>query len=144
MKLSHSLLIAGLLLLIGCTPSDSKKDQTADDANSDNPNEALYNQVMDVHDEVMPKMQDLYQLKIDLQEKLKGANLSEEQKQDLQNRIVRVDSVSQLMMEWMHKFDPLPDSADREDAREYLESEMEKIKKVKEAMLETIEKEKSR
>jgi hypothetical protein len=128
-------------LLLACGHSNSHQEQANDDSNSDNPNEALYNQVMDIHDEVMPKMEDLYRLKKDLQEKL-TASTSDEEKADLQNRIVRVDSASQLMMEWMHKFEPLPDSTDQEEAREYLESEMEKIKKVREAMLETIKKEK--
>jgi hypothetical protein len=44
------------------------------------------------------------------------------------------------MMDWMHKYNPLPDSADQEKAREYLESEMEKVKKLKDLFNESIEK----
>jgi hypothetical protein len=33
-------------------------------------NKELYNQVMNVHDEVMPKMEDIYRLKKDLQDKI--------------------------------------------------------------------------
>ncbi len=47
------------------------------------------------------------------------------------------------MMDWMHNFQPLPDSADQEKAREYLESEMERVMKVRELTNETIEKVKS-
>jgi hypothetical protein len=141
MKFLQTGLLFFIVLLSGCGGSGAK-DQTKDNAEFDNPNEALYNEVMDIHDEVMPKMQNLYTLKKSLQDKMANPNLTEVEKTELQNRILRLDSVSQLMMDWMHKFEPLPDSADREEAREYLESEMEKIKKVREAMLETIEKEK--
>jgi hypothetical protein len=141
MKFSPAIFVGCIVLLLGCGRS-GKDGQVQDDIQSDNPNEALYNEVMDIHDEVMPRMQDLYTLKKNLQDKLADATLTEAEKTDLQKRISEVDSASQLMMDWMHKFDPLPDSADREEAREYLESEMEKIKKVREAMLEAIQKEK--
>ena len=36
------------------------------------------------------------------------------------------------MMVWMRNFNPLPDSLGEEQAKEYLEDEMEKIKKVRE------------
>jgi hypothetical protein len=50
------------------------------------------------------------------------------------------------MMSWMHRiheFNPLADSVNQEKAREYLESEMEEIRKVKELMTESIEKAKA-
>lgn len=143
MKLSH-LSFALVLFAFGCTKSGSHAGHGQDNDNaSDNPNEVLYHQVMDIHDEVMPKMDDIYSLKRKLQEKIESTpDLVEEEKKKLQDRIAHLDSASQLMMEWMHQFNPLPDSIDQEEAREYLESEMEKIKKVKESMLEAIEKEK--
>jgi len=140
--------IAFALLLLASACSKSDKHQGGHEGESDNatdnPNEALYHQVMDIHDEVMPKMDDLYKLKRDLQEKIESTpDLVAEEKKNMENRIAHLDSASQLMMEWMHQFNPLPDSSDQEEAREYLESEMEKIKKVKDAMLEAIEKEKN-
>jgi hypothetical protein len=47
------------------------------------------------------------------------------------------------MMDWMHGFNPPPDSLGEERAREYLETEMEKIKKVREEVNEAIEKTKA-
>ena len=47
------------------------------------------------------------------------------------------------MMDWMHNFNPIADSVDQEKAREYLENEMLRIKKVKEITLEVIEKAKA-
>jgi len=142
MRLSFAIL--AMILLFACSKPSGHEGHDQKDANTDNPNEALYNQVMDVHDEVMPRMDDIYKLKRGLQEKLEIKGISEEEKKDLESRIAHLDSASQLMMEWMHKFNPLPDSADQEAAREYLESEMERIKKVKDAMLEAIEKEKGK
>ena len=146
MKLSS---IAFLLMLMLAACSGNKGEhhghESENDTVTDNPNQALYNEVMDIHDEVMPKMEDIYELKRDLQDKLDSAsNMAAEEKLKLEQRIAHLDSVGNLMMDWMHKFDPLPDSSDQEEAREYLESEMEKIKKVKDAMLEAIEKEKSK
>jgi hypothetical protein len=54
--------------------------------------------------------------------------------------IAQLDSANDSMMDWMHKYNPLPDSADQEKAREYLESEMEKVKKLKDLFNESIEK----
>lgn len=107
---------------------------------ANNPNEALYQQVMDVHDEVMPKMDDIYKLKRNLQEQIANApEMVEAQRLKLEARIAALDSASKAMMDWMHDFNPLPDSADREEAREYLEEEMERIKQVRQTMLEAID-----
>ena len=94
---------------------------------------------MDIHDEVMPRMEDLYNKKKDIEDKLKDpAGLTAAQKEKLTKQVAQIDSVSKLMMDWMHEFNPPADSADREETRAYLEQEMEKIRIVKQAMLETI------
>ena len=104
------------------------------------PTEALYNQVMDIHDEVMPKTEDLYNLSKQLKEKMTNAT-TEEDKQDLQFRILYLDSVNNMMMDWMHEFQPVTDSTDEEVGRAYYETQLEKVKKVKEAILMAVEKE---
>ncbi|HMR58542.1 MAG TPA: hypothetical protein PKC10_14555, partial [Cyclobacteriaceae bacterium] len=63
-----------------------------------------------------------------------------ERKEQLEKMISNLDSASSAMMNWMHEFNPLPDTTEQEKAREYLESEMERIRNVKTLMLETIEK----
>lgn len=107
-------------------------------------NEALYQEVMKVHDEVMPKMDDIFRLKEDLKNKIASApDLAEEKKKEIENKIAELDSASENMMVWMRKFNPLPDSLGAEKAREYLENEMEKVKKVREDVLSSIEKAKA-
>lgn len=137
----NKLLILVVLVALGCgKPATSHDDHPGDSTDT---NRALYDEVMDIHDQVMPKMSDIYALKKQLQDQIAASpQLVDEERKKLEKRISNLDSVGQLMMAWMHDFSPLPDSADQESAREYLESEMEKIKKVRDAMLEAIEAEK--
>jgi regulator of replication initiation timing len=145
MKNVKSLLFLVIILLAACSKTGKQADHDHDTSNSgDSPNQALYDQVMDIHDEVMPLGEDIYQLKKELQEKIDGTpELDEVKKREFELGIAQLDSADQSMMEWMHKFRPLPDSADQEKARAYLESEMEKIKNVRELTNESIAKAKT-
>jgi hypothetical protein len=132
-----------LLLLLGCsrTSDHPMKDQEPTDAN---PVQILYDQAWRAHDEVMPKMDEIMKLKRLLQEKISSTpDMVVERKKDLERIISNLDSANREMMNWMHRmheFNPKQDSLDLETAREYLETEMEKIKKVNELMDEAIEK----
>jgi len=132
----------GLILLVMLISACSNNHQASEaDADSDNPNQVLYDQVMDVHDEVMPQMDEIMKLKRSLQEQIANTpDMVVERKEQLEKIISNLDSASNSMMDWMHKFNPLPDSVDQELAREYLEGEMEKIRNVKTLMLESIDK----
>ena len=104
-------------------------------------NQALYDEVMKIHDEVMPKMNDIYKLKEELKKQIaETPGLVEEKKKEIEGTIAELDSASESMMVWMRNFNPLPDSLGEEQAREYLENEMEKVKKVKEDIMEALEK----
>src|SRR5688572_5479035 len=103
-------------------------------------NQALYDEVMKVHDEVMLKMDDINKLKGQLKEKIDNAPaMAEDKKKEIESIIVRLDSASEGMMVWMRKFNPLPDSLGEEQAKEYLEGEMEKIKKVRDDVRKALE-----
>lgn len=139
MKTQFVLLALMVLVLAACTKSQENTSEAANDSGS--PNQVLYDQVMDVHDEVMPKMDEIMKLKRSLQEQIANTpDMVVERKQQLEKMISNLDSASNAMMDWMHEFNPLPDSVDQEIAREYLEGEMEKIRNVKTLMLESIEK----
>lgn len=141
MKNLTSLFIVGLLVLAACGKGGEHQHSNSDSSTDDSPNQALYDQVMDVHDEVMPKMDDIMKLKRELQDKIANSpDMVVERKEQLEKVIANLDSASNAMMTWMHEFNPLPDSIDQEKAREYLESEMERIRKVKTLTLESIEK----
>ncbi len=131
------------LAILSCGKPSGDQSTSTSDMDTTSTNQALYDQVMDIHDEVMPKMEDIYTLKKKLQDQIAATpDMVVEEKQALEKRIARLDSVGNLMMDWMHKFSPVADTVDQEVAREYLESEMEKIRRVREAMLEAIESEK--
>jgi hypothetical protein len=103
-------------------------------------NQELYDDVMDIHDEVMPKMDDIYKLKEKLKSQLTDApNMAEEKRREIEIIISRLEAASEGMMVWMRNFDPLPDSLGEEKARKYLEEQKEKVTKVKEDMLKAIE-----
>ncbi len=121
MKTRFGLLVLLVFIIVACTKSKETTSEANED--SDSPNQVLYDQVMDVHDEVMPKMDEIMK-----------------RKEQLEKIISNLDSASNAMMDWMHKFNPLPDTADQEKARAYLESEMERVKNVKTLMLESIDK----
>lgn len=131
----------GLLLVLALAACDKGQNSTSEPAETDNPNQVLYDQVMDVHDEVMPKMDEIMKLKRELQEQIANTpDMVIERKELLEKMISNLDSASTAMMNWMHEFNPLPDTTEQEKAREYLEGEMERIRNVKTLMLETIEK----
>jgi hypothetical protein len=140
-----SLLIAFFfLVLVSCGKTTDHSGHDSGEAVSDNPNQALYDEVIDIHDEVMPKMEDIYGLKKTLEEKVANTpDLTAEKKAEIEKVIASLDSANDAMMNWMHHFVPQPDSADREKAREYYETEMESIKKVRDITNETLAKAKA-
>jgi regulator of replication initiation timing len=144
MKLSI-LSALSIVLLTSCGRPSGEDQTTTSEADSTDVNRVLYDQVMDIHDEVMPRMEDIEALKRKLKDQIAASpTLVEEERRKLERRIANLDSVGQLMWDWMHEFSPLPDSLGQEAAREYYESELERIKQVREAMLGILEEEKGR
>ena len=118
-------------ILFGC---GQKSDHHAGhDDMEESPNRALYDQVMDIHNEVMPKMDDLYKAKVKLTTRLNESPApTDSEKQDLRKKIAQLDSANENMMAWMREFDPLPDSAGEDKARTYLENELKKVTEIRE------------
>lgn len=104
----------------------------------ENPNKALYNEVMRIHDEVMPRMNDLYKIKLSLQQKLDTAELDTLQKEEVITKIAQIDAASDQMMIWMREFDPFPEGQDEDSSRAYLQAELLKIEKVRSDIMEAL------
>jgi Mg2+ and Co2+ transporter CorA len=141
MKILTKYLFA-MLILAGCgkTGQHEHHDQE-EESPINNPNQALYDQVMDIHNDVMPKSDEIYQRKKEIKDKIATTkNIESDKKRQLEQIVVELDSADHSMMDWMHKFKPLPDSADQELAREYLENEMERIKTVRELINGSLQK----
>ncbi len=143
--MKNLLFLSAFLILISCgKTSDHAGHAESEDGNTGDANRALYDQVMDIHDEVMPKLEDIYKMKQELLEKIANTpGMAEEKKKELERIISNLDSTNNAMMDWMHNFNPLPDSVDQEKAREYLENEMERIKIVRDRTKEALERAKA-
>ncbi len=99
----------------------------------------LYDQVMDIHDEVMPRMNDLYKLKKGLQDSIANTpDMPEETKAEFEETILVLDSASNSMMVWMRAFNP-PEQTDKEAFKKYMESELVKVKKMREEVMKALE-----
>jgi hypothetical protein len=142
MKIQTKYLFIGLILFAGCGKSGQHEHHDSEEESPiNNPNQALYDQVMDIHDDVMPKSDEIYQLKKEIKDKIAGTNnLEPNKKKQLEQIVAELDSADRSMMDWMHKFKPLPDSANQELAREYLENEMDRIKSVRDLINSSLQK----
>lgn len=91
------------------------------------PIDIQHNEVMAIHDEVMPKMRDIYKLK---------KRLKKSPQKDLevvQNSISQLEKADDAMMDWMADYKK--PKGDDPNALNYLASEMNKIEIVKSTML---------
>jgi HEPN domain-containing protein len=141
MKYLLSLSIFSILFLSTNCGNKSELDghDHGDAATTGNTTDALYNEVMKVHDEVMPKMDDIYKLQQELKKQIVDSpTLVEEKRQEIEAKIANLEEASKSMMVWMREFNPPADSLGEENMRVYLESEMEKVKKVKESVQEVL------
>jgi proline dehydrogenase len=119
--------------------SEEHHPEEVGDAIETGGNQALYDEVMKVHDEVMPRMDEIYKKKEALKNRIANTpQMSESDKTAIEDSISKLDQASEGMMVWMREFDPIPDSLGEEKAREYLENEMEKIKKVRQDITEIL------
>jgi outer membrane protein OmpA-like peptidoglycan-associated protein len=128
-------ILIGLVLLTAC--SKSGENTSHDQEAADSINLALYGQVTEVHDEIMPKMEVIYSLKERIEDQIDNTP-GVAREQELERVILRLDSASNSMLTWMQKFEPRKDSFDKEKTRLYLTSELENVKKVQTEITESI------
>jgi hypothetical protein len=93
----------------------------------------LYNEVMAIHDEVMPKMTTMHAYKKELK-KLKEQ--SPESKDLILKTIATLDNADEGMMSWMAEF-KVP--SDKNSSEIYLQQEKEKIQKVSDDMYNSMD-----
>lgn len=101
-------------------------------AKLDTATQTQYDKVMEIHDEVMPKMSDIRKAKKSLK-KLK----TEDNASIVSAMTSRLDEAEEAMMSWMHDFSK-PSGDDVQAAKQYLDAEMLKIEKVRSEMMGAI------
>ena len=94
--------------------------------------ETLHDQVMEIHDEVMPKMRDINQMKKKVR-KL-SSTLDEA---IIQQHLNHLDEADEKMMSWMAQYKK-PGAQDVAAAKAYLSEQMILVKDVKDSMLKAI------
>lgn len=141
MKNVLKLLFLALIVLSGCGKPSTESAGSADSLRL--AGKALYGRAMDIHDEVMPKMDELYRLKQNLKDTLASpAAFPAEVKADFESRIHLIDSAEQSMMDWMHdnRLRPAQDTTNLEVYQQYMKEKVEAAEKMKALMLEAIAK----
>lgn len=123
-----NLTILLIILLAACGPSKKEELQT------------LKDEVMAIHDEVMPKIGELRRVRKDLL--LQADSLMEtnpERASMLTTTADELGDASESMMVWMREYEPEFDGTD-EEIEQYLQGQKVAIQKVKEQMNESLAK----
>ena len=114
----HLLIVLSLTLLIQCKPSSPEEVQVNE----------RHKEIMVIHDDVMPKMKDIYQLKKSLKTLPADSTTT--------SLIDDLDAADEAMMEWMHQYKK-PKSITPE-VWDYLDGQEKAIAIVRDQMLLSI------
>lgn len=99
-------------------------------------NQKLYDEVMVIHDEVMPRMSEIHKLKKSIKQQWQDTSKqSYDEAMQLKKELQEADDA---MMDWMAEF-KMPKEASEEEIRVFLEKEKEKITAVSRSMTKSIE-----
>jgi len=131
--------ICFFLLLLGSCTSNERSKVTNDESELD----ILYSEVMEIHDNVMPKMSDINNSKDQINEILSSnqqQQLTEEQIQEMKIALSLLKEAEDAMWDWMHSFSDMYGQMKTEKEKElFLTKEKESISKVRDLMEESIE-----
>ena len=122
--IKYFLLATGALFLLGCTSAEEEQL------------EQLQIEVLAVHDEIMPEMGTLNDLKTQLLEQNEALKVSQDSTvadQVIINEMVvaQLDQAHESMMAWMRQFQKIDSKDPLEDNKSYLEDQMLQIQQVK-------------
>jgi hypothetical protein len=116
-----------LLFIISCKPAEKPAETTND-------TQALEDQLMAVHDEVMPKLTDMQTLSADLRKIKSSIPENSEGKivspQGLDQNIEGLRLAEQGMWDWMKQYHDQRDSVPADQLKPFLDHQMELIKSV--------------
>ncbi|MFD3001602.1 hypothetical protein ACFS7Z_14620 [Pontibacter toksunensis] len=131
MKNQIILILVPFLLLTGCNQGSSEATQQ----------EELEANVMAIHDDAMARMGDIYKLRRSfrsLRDTLAARQTDSATLQALQQQIDELNQADEVMMVWMRNY-TAPDSLQPEQAKVYLQQELQKIERVQTVMDSTIQ-----
>lgn len=132
-----------LLCLLAMACKNKTSETTVDNTPDQQPptevilEQELYDDIIKLHDEVMPKLNDVMSLKGQLKEKLDIAieeGQSETLISPLKKSIEDLEGADHAMMQWMRGFKPKSDSVSHDKVMEYYDDQYEIMKEVKSKM----------
>ncbi|WKV10525.1 hypothetical protein [Marivirga harenae] len=98
--------------------------------------EKLKSETIAIHDEVMPKMDDIMKLKKSLRSK--KDSVSESKQETIQTLIIALEESDKAMMNWMRNYDPRMENMSDAEKMEYLKKQKSSISEVSEKMKKSI------
>ncbi|GJM60280.1 hypothetical protein [Persicobacter diffluens] len=119
-----------LLFLFSCNSEEKKQKEEL---------QSIYNEVIDIHDEAMPRMGTIVRYQSEIQKLLKDSTSSEEQHAQFRQVNVALLKSEKAMMEWMHHLNTQYDTLDYQEARQYLLEEKNNISAINKMMAEAQE-----
>lgn len=130
----------GVALFAACNTAGEQQPSEEDNLAAQ---EQLWDEVMATHDEVMPQMSEIKRLERELGEYVgEESQLDAEMQEKINQTIQQLETAGEGMMSWMsniRQLEPLRKEMDHEGVMNYLEEEKEKIDKVKNDMVRSIE-----
>ena len=134
------ILLLSVFILSSCNQNASEKKEAT---GALGPVEEKRSEVMAIHDEIMPRMGTLMNLKKQLKEKAAAMDstqsVDKEQLVSIQASIEQLEVADEAMMQWMRTYKDPADSVSQQKAMEYLELKEKEIIEVKEIMQESEE-----
>lgn len=124
------LLILSSIFLLSCGEEKPKENPLEKER------EQIYKEVMAVHDEMM-MMQKIRGAQANLKKMMESDSTNVEKYQTAYDQLQIADDA---MMDWMKQFKNPPQNTDAKDAIEYLKDQKIKVLKMKEVMVENLDK----
>lgn len=129
------MILLALAFLTGLSACGTNQAQEAEQ-------QKLWDEMMVVHDEVMPKMSDINALSKQMEAATADTALTDELRDATRKALYDLQAADKAMWDWMYGLQQLPDLRNgkkHEDIMQYLQDEIGKITEVKNAMLGSIE-----
>ncbi|HRD80028.1 MAG TPA: hypothetical protein PLL53_04655 [Saprospiraceae bacterium] len=133
--MNFKMILLALAFLTGLSACGTNQAQEAEQ-------QKLWDEMMVVHDEVMPKMSDINALSKQMEAATADTALTDELRDATRKALYDLQAADKAMWDWMYGLQQLPDLRNgkkHEDIMQYLQDEIGKITEVKNAMLGSIE-----
>lgn len=138
--LFFALLLGGFAASCGSNTSSKAEEQTQTET-PEQAEQAAWEQMMEVHDEVMPKMAELNRTGRELKSIAESTD-DKAVKEQINQKVKNLEAASEAMMVWMgelQQLSKLRENKSHEEITSYLEAEKAEIDQVGEKMMKSLE-----